>query len=234
MESVYQFLYNHGYNLPLHPPVTHMPTGLVIAAFLFFILALITKRSNFMITSRYCIFTALIFFFPALILGFTDWYHFFAGAWVFPIKMKIILSGALLVFLAAAAIVEIKKIGGPMVRFLIYLLCVIAVVGVGHYGGQLVFCEAGVASSGDIEQGEKLFAANCGGCHPNGGNIINPKIPVVGSPQLNNLNTFVQFNRNPLRPDGSKGVMPAFPKERISDQEMKHIYEYITKGLKEK
>ena len=121
-----------------------------------------------------------------------------------------------------------------MTRFLIYLLCVVAVVGVGHYGGQLVFCETGAASSGDIAQGEKLYTANCGGCHPNGGNIINSQLPVVGSPQLKDLNTFVQFNRKPLRPDGSKGVMPALPKEKISDHDLKQIYEYITKGLKEK
>jgi len=28
--------------------------------------------------------------------------------------------------------------------------------------------------------------------------------------------------------------MPAFPKEKISDQEIKQVHEYITKGLKEK
>ncbi len=233
MESIYQFLHKHDYNLPLHPPVTHLPTGLVIAAFLFLILALIFKRNTFIAMSRNCIFMALIFFFPAAFLGFTDWYHFYGGAWIFQIKMKVILTGALLIFLLAATVVEIKKIGGPMTKFVIYLLCVVAVVGIGHYGGQLVFCEAGAASSSDVSQGEKLYVANCGGCHPNGGNIINSKLPVVGSPQLKDMNTFVQFNRNPLRPDGSKGAMPAFPKERISDQEMKHIYDYV-KGLKGK
>ncbi len=112
-------------------------------------------------------------------------------------------------------------------------MCLVAVVGIGHYGGQLVFCQnSSAASSGDTGQGEKLYAANCGGCHPKGGNVINPALPVVGAPELKNQNTFVQFNRNPLRPDGSKGVMPAFPKEKISDQEMKQIYDYITKGLK--
>ncbi len=233
MESIYQFLHKHDYNLPLHPPVTHLPTGLVIAAFLFLILALIFKRNTFIATSRNCIFMALIFFFPAVFLGFTDWYHFYGGAWIFQIKMKVILTGALLIFLLAATVVEIKKIGGPMTKFVIYLLCVVAVVGIGHYGGQLVFCEAGAVSSSDVSQGEKLYVANCGGCHPNGGNIINSKLPVIGSPQLKDMNTFVQFNRNPLRPDGSKGAMPAFPKERISDQEMKHIYDYV-KGLKGK
>ncbi|MGZ3577900.1 MAG: c-type cytochrome [Syntrophales bacterium] len=121
-----------------------------------------------------------------------------------------------------------------MSKFIIYLFCLIAVVGVGHFGGQMVFAQKSATLSGDLRDGEKLYTANCGGCHPNGGNIINSALPVVGAPELKNLNTFIQYNRNPLRPDGSKGVMPALSKEKISDQEMKQIYEYITKGLKGK
>ena len=223
------------YDLPLHPPLTHMPTGLVVGAFIFLLVALILKRGAFLKPAHYCIVLALIFFFPAVFLGFTDWWHFYAGVWTFPIKMKIVLSGALLIFLSAAVIVEIKNIGGAMSKFIIYFFCLIAVVGVGHFGGQMVFRQnSSAASSGDLRDGEKLYTANCGGCHPNGGNVINSALPVVGAPELKNLNTFIQFNRNPLRPDGSKGVMPAFPKEKISDQEMKQIYEYITKGLKQK
>ena len=235
MEFLYQFLQKYDYTLPLHPPLTHMPTGLIVAAFFFLIVALIFKRSSLLATAHHCIVFALILFFPAVFLGFTDWYHFYAGVWLFPIKMKIVLTGALMIFLAAAVIVGIRKIGGPMTKFVLYLLCLVAVVGIGHYGGQLVFCQSSdAASSGDIGQGEMVYTANCRGCHPNGGNVINSTLPVVGSPQLKNPDTFTKFNRNPLRPDGSKGVMPAFPKEKISDQEMKQVYEYVTKGLKQK
>jgi mono/diheme cytochrome c family protein len=149
--------------------------------------------------------------------------------------MKIVLSGVLLIFLSTAVIIEIKNIGGAMSKFIIYFFCLVAVVGVGHFAGQMVFPQnSSAASSSDLRGGEKLYAANCGGCHPNGGNVINSALPVVGAPELKNLNTFIQYNRNPLRPDGSKGVMPALSKEKISDQEMKQIYEYITKGLKKK
>jgi uncharacterized membrane protein len=232
MEFLYQFLHKQGYDLPLHPPLTHMPTGLIAAAFIFLVAAMILKRRIFLNTAYHCIVLALIFFFPAAFMGFTDWWHFYAGVWTFGIKMKIILSGVLFVFLSAAVIMEIKNIGGSMSKFIIYLFCLVAVVGVGHFGGQMVFAQNNAALSGDLRNGEKLYTANCGGCHPKGGNVINPALPVVGAPELKNQNTFVQFNRNPLRPDGSKGVMPAFPKEKISDQEMKQIYDYITKGLK--
>ncbi len=234
MEFLYQFLHKYGYDLPLHPPLTHMPTGLIVGAITFLLVALILKRRTFLKPAYYCIVLALIFFFPAAFLGFTDWSHFYAGVWTFPIKMKIVLTGVLLIFLSTAVVIEIKNIGGTMSKFVIYFFCLVAVVGVGHFGGQMVFAQKSATLSGDLRDGEKLYTANCGGCHPNGGNVINSALPVVGSPPLKNLNTFMQFNRNPLRPDGSKGVMPAFPKEKISDQEMKQVYEYITKGLRQK
>jgi uncharacterized membrane protein len=234
MEFLYQFLQKHEYGLPLHPPLTHMPTGLVVGALVFLIVALIFKRREFLNTAHHCIVLALIFLFPAAFMGFTDWWHFYAGVWTFSIKMKIVLTAALFIFLIAAVVIEMKKIGGTMSKFIIYFFCLAAVVGVGHFGGQMVFSQISAPSPGEIRDGEKLYTAHCASCHPNGGNVINPAVPAVGSLQLKNLNTFIKYNRNPLKPDGSKGVMPAFPKEKISDKEMKQIYEYITKGLKGK
>jgi mono/diheme cytochrome c family protein len=55
---------------------------------------------------------------------------------------------------------------------------------------------------------------------------MDPSAPVVGSARMKSLDVFTAFNRNPAKADGSKGVMPAYPKDKISDQEMKLIYEY--------
>jgi len=231
MESIYQFLQQHGFGHPLHPPFTHMPTGLVVGAFTFLLVALIFNRRNLLNTAHQCIVLALIFLFPATFLGITDWLHFYAGAWSFPIKMKIILTSALLIFLAVTVILELKKIGGLMSKFIAYFLCVVCVIGIGYFGGSLVFPDNSLASSDQVRDGEKLYATNCAGCHPKGGNVIDPSLPIVGSPQLKNLNTFIKYNRHPLKPDGSKGVMPAYPVEKISDQELKLIYQYATKGL---
>jgi len=231
MEFLYQFLLQHGYDHPLHPPLTHLPTGLVLGAFIFLLVMPIFKRSNLQITAHHCIVLALIFLFPAAFIGFTDWQHFYAGVWSFPIKIKIILTGLLLIFLLAAVIMEIKKTGGLMGKSFVYLLCVSCVVGLGYFGSSLVYPETSLAMPDQLREGEKLYAANCASCHPGGGNVINPALPVVGSPQLKNLNTFTKYNRNPVKPDGSKGVMPAYPKEKISDDEMKLIYDYLTKGL---
>jgi mono/diheme cytochrome c family protein len=74
--------------------------------------------------------------------------------------------------------------------------------------------------------GTSLYALHCGACHPLGGNKINPAIPLTGSAKMKSLAVFTAYNRNPLKADGSKGVMPAFPKDKISDHEMKLIYDY--------
>jgi len=82
------------------------------------------------------------------------------------------------------------------------------------------------ALSAQAPDGTNLYAVHCGACHAQGGNIINPALPVTGSAKMKSLTIFTAYNRNPLKADGSKGVMPAFPKDKISDQEMKLIYDY--------
>jgi uncharacterized membrane protein len=109
MEFLYQFLQHHGFSHPLHPPSTHMTTGLIVGAFIFLLVALIFKRRNYLTTAHQCIVLALIFLFPSAFLGFTDWLHFYDGMWSFPIKMKIAMTCALLIFLTAAVIMETKK-----------------------------------------------------------------------------------------------------------------------------
>ena len=95
--------------------------------------------------------------------------------------------------------------------------------------GLAVFSTITLFSGGtafSAQDGASLYAANCGACHPQGGNKIIPALPVTGSAKMKSLTAFIAYNRNPLKADGSKGVMPAFPTAKISDHEMKLIYEY--------
>ena len=110
-------------------------------------------------------------------------------------------------------------------------LCLYAAIvsGLGFFGADLVRPDGGKALAQERPDGAKLYATHCGGCHPNGGNAINQASPVVGSTPLKTFDAFMKFNRQPLKADGSKGIMPAFPKEKISDPEMKMIYEYSKK-----
>ncbi|MDD5167461.1 MAG: c-type cytochrome [Syntrophales bacterium] len=106
---------------------------------------------------------------------------------------------------------------------------VVVAVGLGLSVSLSLLPDTPAALAGEPQDGGKLYATHCGGCHPNGGNVINAGLPVAGSQKLKNLKTFTEFNRNPLKADGSKGMMPAFSKETISDPEMKQIYQYVIK-----
>jgi hypothetical protein len=52
-----------------------------------------------------------------------------------------------------------------------------------------------------------------------------------GAPQLVDFSTFLAYIRHPAMPDGSPGPMPAFPPERISDNQAQDLYEYLVTVL---
>jgi mono/diheme cytochrome c family protein len=232
MEFLYQFLQKFGFGHPLHPALIHVPIGLVIGAFVFVLTALVLKREDYLTTALRCIVLALISLVPAVLAGVTDWYHFYAGAWSFAIKIKFVLTGVLVILLGAAVVMEVKKIGSLPGRAFVYFLCVAAVAALGYYGAELIYPGQGLAvNDKQLKAGEKLYAVHCAGCHPGGGNTLNPELPVTGSAYLKDLNAFAKFNRQPFRPDGSKGLMPAYPEDKISDAEMARIYQYVTRVL---
>ena len=232
MEFLYRIAENVGFDHPLHPALTHMPIGLVISAFIFLLAAITFKRNSSLTKTAYhCIVLALIFLFPAAFLGYTDWWHFYAGVWLFPIKIKIVLTIILLIFLTLGIIMEMKNMGGLISKSVIYLLCVICVIGLGYYGGDLVFANKIAGMQEEVKDGEALYAINCSSCHPDGGNIMMPSLPVITSPTLKNLDEFTNYCRNPRKPDGSPGAMPAVSKEKLSDQQLTKIYHYIINSL---
>lgn len=227
VDFFYDLLQKIGYTHPPHAPLTHLPNGLVISAFILGVIALLFKRSNLAVSARHCLVIAFIFFFPVVLLGYMDWQRFFAGAWLFPIKMKIIFSGVLFVLLSVGLGLDYLEVLGPKSRLAIYTVCVFAVIALGYYGGQMVLGGKCPEAPPELAGGARLYETYCGGCHPNGGNILNPKLSVIGAPQLKDFDTFLTFNRRPRRPDGSSGIMPAFPPKKLSDQQMQELYHYI-------
>lgn len=223
----YNFLSRIGYTHPPHIPLTHMPTGLVVGAFIFSFIALIFRRPTLVSTAGHCLILSIAFLIPTVVLGYTDWQRHFAGAWLFPIKMKIALSIVLFVLLAIAVISNYLGISGPTAKLTLSTLSFFAVVGLGYFGGQLVLSGKCPPCPEEFQAGAKLYQAHCASCHPNGGNIFSPKLPVRGAPQLKDFETFLAFMRDPKRPDGSPGTMPAYPPKKLSDQQVEDLYRYI-------
>ncbi len=83
---------------------------------------------------------------------------------------------------------------------------------------------------GALSGGAKIFADRCASCHPDGGNVIVPDLPLKGSRVLEKFRTFIAFIRHPKMPDGTQGAMPSFSKSLITDRQARQLYHYITFG----
>jgi cytochrome c6 len=81
------------------------------------------------------------------------------------------------------------------------------------------------AGSAFAEQksGEALFKEKCASCHPNGGNVINPKEPIKGIKDPKKI-------VGKVRKGG--GGMPVFDQKAVTDADAKAIADYIIKTFK--
>lgn len=73
------------------------------------------------------------------------------------------------------------------------------------------------------KSGEALFKEKCASCHPNGGNVINPKETLKGLKSPKVIET-------KIRKGG--GGMPVFDQKAISNAEAKAIADYVIKTFK--
>jgi uncharacterized membrane protein len=168
MESVYQILAKIGYNHPLHPTLTHLVMGLVMGAFIFVLIATFFRRESLARTAWRCMVLALIALLPTAVLGYADWQHRFAGDLIFPITMKLLLAGLLLVLLVVAIVIGFRAENWSRNIVTIYAVCLVVVIGIGYFGGELVYGKRAPAAApkGDpISQGAAVFNQNCSACH---------------------------------------------------------------------
>jgi uncharacterized membrane protein len=226
LDFIYNVLAAIGYTDPVHPPLAHMPIGLTVGALLLGLSALLARRPILGLSAHHCLILALIFVFPTVLLGYMDWQRYYAGAWLFPIKMKLGLAGVLLVLLTLGVVLGRKEEERRWGLIGVYTLSFFTVTGLGYFGGHLVFGGNAPAAPAEFQAGQKVFTA-CSGCHAHGGNIIDPKLTLRNAPQLEAFDKFRDYIRDPEMPDGSPGEMPAFGKARISDQQARELYDYI-------
>lgn len=243
IETLYRFLANLGFTDPLHAPIVHVPIGLVIGAFVFFVVALIFKRKQLVLTARHVSILALVFAFPSILFGVLDWIHFY-HAKLFPvIQIKMALAAGLLVLLGLGIILGGKATMRDAVMVLVYCLSFAAVVALGFFGAKLVYGSFNPSASASapapsssalagFEPGRALFAANCQSCHPGGGNSIVASLPIKGSKRLAGLASFEAFLRAPAMPDGAEGDMPAFGPDVLAPAEVKDLYSFLAAEYK--
>ncbi len=222
----YQLVNQLGYKHPIHPALVHLPIGLVAGAFIFGWLGLLSRKEGLVRSARHCLVLAFLSWFPVVLFGLMDWLHFYRGAWLPPIKIKMALSGIFFIFLLAAALFfKRKEELRSKVPLIFYTLCLFTVVLLGFFGAQLVYEEKTPNEAKAYAAGEKLFEANCVGCHPQGGNLIKPDRPIRNSPKLKDLDTFIAWIRHPQAP------MPPFPEPQVSPGQAKELFRYISEVL---
>ena len=169
-EFIYETLQKFGYTHPLHPTLTHLPIGLVLAAFVFGLIAVVLRKPALLNTARHCVTFALITLPLVVLLGLMDWQHFYGGAWLFPIKMKLALATGLFVFLPLALLTASRTDRINSRSLVVYAVCVVFVIGLGYFGGELVYGTSKSKTTAEslgalAEDGAVIFNQSCAMCH---------------------------------------------------------------------
>lgn len=204
---------------PIHPYFNRVPAGMVVGALALGLAGWLLRRSDMARAARYCMILALIFLVPAALTGYLDWHHYYAGAWLVSVTRKIIMTGVLLVLMVLGIILSRRPESKGALA--VYFLCFLAMLLQIYLGAQLLLGGKYPGRSEALQAGAWIFDANCRGCHPSGGNVVNPSQPLTGAPQLENFDNFLKFVR------GHQGAMPQIPETMISDRHMQELYLYI-------
>ena len=99
----------------------------------------------------------------------------------------------------------------------------------------LAVCMFATSGLADTKKGEKIdgakeFKEHCAVCHPDGGNVVNPKKTLAKKDrEANGVKTAKDIIKNMRKPGPG---MTAFDAKTISDKEAKAIADYVLKTFK--
>lgn len=139
VEFIFELLQSIGFNHPVHPAFTHIPMGMVMGGFIFVVFAFIFKKPVLYKTSYHCSVLGLIGIPPTVILGILDWQYSFAGEWLTPIKIKLVMAALMTILLIAIVRVGANAEKSPVKLLVLYGLTLITAINLGFWGGELVF-----------------------------------------------------------------------------------------------
>jgi hypothetical protein len=165
------------------------------------------------------------------VLGYADWQHRFAGDLIFPITMKLILAGLLLVLLIVAIVMGFRTENWSRNVVIIYAVCLVVVIGIGYFGGELVYgkrAPTAAAEEGLVTEGAVVFNQGCSACHhadkkdyrigPGMQGLFQlEKLPVSGRP-VTEANIRIQL-KTPFK------NMPAFPE--LSEEKVDALIAFL-------
>src|SRR5262245_29090663 len=111
---MHELMYNiagfFGFEHPLHPLVTHLVIGPVVASLIFGVIAWIWKKPVFWKTARYMTVLGFVFWFVTVFFGIIDWNQFYGGSTsMIQITMKLIFAGVLFLLLLVALLIQRKN-----------------------------------------------------------------------------------------------------------------------------
>jgi len=232
-DYIYSLMQLVGYEHPIHPVLVHVPIGLIVGSVVLAFAAPYFKNRVLDRAAFYTLILALVFYFPTVFMGILDWQHFYGGAWIFIIQMKIAFSALLFVLLSLAIYLSVRNkvedgavSSGWNKTVLVLILLNVGVLG--YLGGNLVYGGKRSIKTTEYKAGAVIYEKSCASCHPQGGNIITPEMPVLGSDRLVDVKTFSAWIRNP---DLTPHQMTAFPADEISDAQVVQLRDYIVNVL---
>jgi uncharacterized membrane protein len=252
MDAFYQALNDFGYTHPVHPTMVYLPIGGVMAAFIFGIIAVLFRGSSFAISARHSILLAFFASFPTIFLGYMDWQHFYGGNWMFPIKMKIALATLLVVLLFITILNHYRYKSGMKIILPLYALCFLNVVGIGYFGGEIVFGGSGAKQSTSAVQADttdpesqksitfnevsEIFEQHCNMCHagssaPHGLQLVSYEQVMAGGehgevivPGIPNESELI------LRIEGKSEPAMPFRQPPLSENTIKTLVRWVEEG----
>jgi len=228
-DAIYRFLAQHGYPHPIHPTEVHMPIGLIVAALVFSVVAIGFRKPMLARTAHHCTILAGIFLLPTILFGLMDWQHFYAGEWIFAIRLKLILAVVLIILVFSSILLAGKKGVDSKLVLGNYIASFVVVVVLGYLGGNLVYGSVSqqTKAAGKFHAGMEVFNNHCLSCHPKGGNVVDPAKPLLNSRKTDKFDDFLAFIRHPQASDGKAGLMPNFSPKTLSTKDARDLFQYI-------
>lgn len=135
----YSVLSAIGYGHPLHPVLTHLVIGPVVAAFILGLIGWLRRKESLLSAARILNVFAFCAWFFTVPLGILDWQHFYQGQLIHAIVMKMIFASVLFVLLLVTLLVNRRLPEDPRIPVALYFLSTINVGILGYFGGSLVF-----------------------------------------------------------------------------------------------